>query len=223
MWASSMLTSFLGLVHEYCKVYAAGLHYALHGIDSEAGSKIIPMVRIKWKSKRKIENGKLVFQESGRCSIVANEWMNRVLAEHPGHHAQEDMIRTANAGEHAMSTDLAMQLCFVTGYAVEPSQLINIRERCTALPLSASAIPPCPDDKNAFELDTVPFTSKVRILQIETCNTHIHDFTKGKDHFEKMQVQGLNTIYHSRFELQSLKKELSEYMEKLNLESHWRR
>ncbi|KAL5113260.1 hypothetical protein ACEQ8H_008876 [Pleosporales sp. CAS-2024a] len=121
-----------GAVHEYCKVYAAGLHYALNCArdgTSTAVSAPHPMVRIKWNSKPKVKDGVIVFEKSGRCSRVVNEWMNRLLATLIEGDADQDMIQTGNAGEHAMSVELALELQFANGYAVEPFQYVDAWER----------------------------------------------------------------------------------------------
>ena len=207
-----------GAVHEYCKVFAAGLHHALHTSPSSdhdggpASEKPLAMVRIKWKSKPKIVDSKLVAQESGRCSRVVNWWMNRLLTSLTGDDAQSELIQTANAGEHAMSIDLALQLNFATGYAVEPFQLINAWERSGVFPPSPPSTPPRFDGARLPPALPALSKRKVRILQIETLNPHIHDFGKGEEHIARMQAQGLSTIYHSDLASQSLKDELSEYM-----------
>ncbi|KAH9862681.1 hypothetical protein J1614_010774 [Plenodomus biglobosus] len=188
-----------GAVHEYCKVYAAGLHHALHASNSSMQPHA--MVRIKWSSKPKIQDGKLVFEKSGRCSRVVNEWMNRLSNEihksdiEDGKETGFDVIQTANAGEHAMTLELAMKLQFATGYAVEPFQLINIWERFG------------PRDSLPS-----PVSRDVHILQIETRNPHFHDVSKGDEHIEKMQAQGLGAIYHSQLTPTQLKEELRAYM-----------
>jgi mannosyl-3-phosphoglycerate synthase len=178
-----------GSVLEYCKVYAAGLHYALRNTDY-SGREQHAMVRIKWKSKPKVKDGELVFSEFGRSSRVVNDWMNRFLKALVGDTTPDTMIGTSNAGEHAMSIDLALKLRFATGYAVEPFQLIDIWER--------------------FSVSKEPLS--VRILQIETCNPHIHNAGHDADHIERMQVQGLSTIYHSELTTSRLKDELRAYM-----------
>jgi mannosyl-3-phosphoglycerate synthase len=194
-----------GAVHEYCKVFATGLYHALYGRTSPHANanptdeQTLAMVRIKWASKPKIVDGALVHQSSGRCSRVVNAWMNRLLTSLTGNPDHSDFIQTANAGEHAMSTELALKLNFATGYAVEPYQLIDLWERWGAphtLPtsplLSASW-----KKKNKLAEPATP-RSKVRIMQIETLNPHIHDFSKGEEHIARMQAQGLSTIFHSR-------------------------
>ena len=180
-----------GSVLEYCKVYAAGLHYALRQAD-DTGKEQHTMVRIKWNSKPKVKDGQLVFNELGRSSRVVNEWMNRLLKALGGGTTPDTMIGTGNAGEHAMSVDLALKLRFATGYAVEPFQLIDIWER--------------------FAFSQQPLS--VRILQIETCNPHIHNAGHGDYHIERMQTQGLSTIYHSNLPTSGLKDDLRCYMQR---------
>lgn len=204
-----------GAVHEYCKIYAAGLHHALHDSSSpsKSGDQPLVMVRLKWKSKPKIIDGKLVPQDSGRCSRIVNEWMNRLLMSVLGHESQYDILKTANAGEHAMSIDLAMRLQFATGYAVEPFQLIDAWERSGVLPLIPPGTPPR-SDAHQIQFDNLPLGNRVKILQVETMNPHIHDFGKGEEHVLKMQSQGLGTIYHSKVMSQGLRDQLQAFMSK---------
>jgi mannosyl-3-phosphoglycerate synthase len=100
---------------------------------------------------------------------------------------KQDVIQTANAGEHAMTVDLALQLHFASGYAVEPFQLVDAWERLAA------------QDR------------AVQILQIETRNPHFHDCGKGDGHIKRMQAGGLSTIYHSPLTSQNLKAELKQF------------
>ncbi|KAF9697958.1 hypothetical protein EKO04_003967 [Ascochyta lentis] len=212
MMIGTVFAKLAGAVHEYCKVYAAGLHYALHGTgpeNTDTDKQPHAMIRIKWKSKPKIIDGKLVPQESGRCSRVVNQWMNRLLNSFADESINQDLIKTANAGEHAMSIDLALQLSFATGYAVEPFQLIDAWERSGAFPLST---PPQTGTAQQNPPPPARLTRKVEILQIETLNPHIHDFGKGEEHIQRMQVQGLGTTYHSRLAPQEFKDELKEYV-----------
>jgi mannosyl-3-phosphoglycerate synthase len=209
-----------GVVHEYCKVLAAGLHHVFHSRsamgcdDALADPQPLAMVRIKWKYKPKIVDGKLILEESGRCSRVVNAWMNRLLASVTGGDSSADLIRTANAGEHAISTDLALQLNFATGYAVEPFQLINLWERSSAFLPTPPRTPPRSRQAGALSASLAPLRCTVKILQIETLNPHIHDFGKGEEHIGRMQAQGLSTIYHSLLTPWRFKEKLQEYMKK---------
>ncbi|KAJ4385007.1 hypothetical protein N0V86_000612 [Didymella sp. IMI 355093] len=210
-----------GAVHEYCKVFATGLYHALYGRippHADANStdeQTLAMVRIKWASKPKIVDGALVHQPSGRCSRVVNAWMNRLLTSLTGNSNHSDLIQTANAGEHAMSTELALKLNFATGYAVEPYQLIDLWERWGA-PHSPPASPLLSASwkkENKLAEPTTP-RSKVRIMQIETLNPHIHDSSKGEEHIAHMQAQGLSTIFYSQLSEPMFRKKLHEYVKK---------
>ncbi|KAJ4314241.1 hypothetical protein N0V94_006549 [Neodidymelliopsis sp. IMI 364377] len=201
-----------GAVQEYCKAFAAGLNAASHCKNDPSDATPHSMVRLKWKSKPKIEGGKLVPQESGRCSRVVNEWMNRLLNALTGDTTAADVLRTANAGEHAMSIDLAMQLCFATGYAVEPFQLINAWECSATNPFTPSVTPSHQEETKQSQTSLAPMSKPVHILQIETRNPHIHDFSKGEEHIQRMQAQGLGTIYHSDLTPLKLKEDLLNYM-----------
>lgn len=204
-----------GAVHEYCKVFAAGLNQALHSSDycsSDENDEPLAMVRIKWKCKPKIVDGKLVSKESGRCSRIVNAWMNHLLNTLTGNTIHANFIETANAGEHAMSIDLALQLNFATGYAVEPFQLINAWERSGIFPSTPPSTPSCIGDTGSMPVLQAPLSRKVKIMQIETLNPHIHDFGKGEEHILRMQAQGLGTVYHSRLMPQTLKDDLQDYM-----------
>jgi mannosyl-3-phosphoglycerate synthase len=182
-----------GSALEYSKAFAAGLRYAQNRTDRSAYT----MVRIKWNSKPKVKDGKLVFETSGRCSRVVNGWMNGLQEALVGNESQNASIQTANAGEHAMSMNLAMKLRFATGYAVEPHQLINAWELFGT---------PSPDAANTSS------STKVRVLQIETRSPHFHDSSKGNDHIQRMQFQGLSTLYHSEIAPQKLKDDLGMFM-----------
>jgi hypothetical protein len=61
-------------------------------------------------------------------------------------------------------------------------------------------------------LPSVRTGGKIKTMQIETLNPHIHDFRKGEEHIARMQAQGLNTIFHSPLIGQNTKKQLLEYM-----------
>ncbi|KAJ4364194.1 hypothetical protein N0V83_009650 [Neocucurbitaria cava] len=204
-----------GSVHEYCKAYAAGLHYATRYTDCSntrtssgiaySASKPYAMVRIKWNSKPKVKDGKLVFEKSGRCSRVVNEWMNRLSNALGSDDIQSEVIQTANAGEHAMSLELAMKLRFATGYAVEPFQLIDMWEQFGTETDSYGVSYSTKDT-------AAPPRRKVQILQIETRNPHFHDISKGHEHIQRMQLQGLSTIYHSSLTPPALKDALWAFM-----------
>ena len=214
-----------GAVHEYCKVFTAGLFHAVnappfpsvHGNATD--EQPLAMVRIKWKTKPKIVDGKLVHRDAGRCSRVVNKWMNRLLdGVASGSDDVSEFISTANAGEHAMSMELAMKLQFATGYAVEPYQLVDLLER--SAPRRVLPTPPASPRLGMFSgsdeirpVERSLLGRDVSIVQIETMNPHIHDFGKGDTHIAHMQAQGLGTVFHSQRIQPEVKKELQAYIE----------
>lgn len=120
-----------GSVQEYCRAFSAGLHLA----QAEDA-----MVRIKWSSKPKLNNGKLQFKPSGRSSEIVNRWLNQLLMNMDacidsgyvqGRDEATDLICTGNAGEHAMTISLALKLRVASGYAIEPFHFLDILERFT--------------------------------------------------------------------------------------------
>jgi mannosyl-3-phosphoglycerate synthase len=159
-----------GAVTEYCKAYAAGLHQA---------QTPYRMVRICWGSKPKLRDGRVFFSRRGRSSEVTNRFLNRLLAEYSGFGTE--VIVTGNAGEHAMSIELALRLRLAGGFAVEPFHFINMFEQYGGLL----------DDG---DLDVM--AQSVQIHQIETRNPHFHD-DKGEDHVQGMRMQALNVLFHS--------------------------
>lgn len=52
----------------------------------------------------------------------------------------------------------------------------------------------------------------VEILQVETRNPHFHDTTKGEEHVQDMQLQGLKALYHSSLATPALQAQLRRYM-----------
>jgi mannosyl-3-phosphoglycerate synthase len=174
-----------GSVHEYCKVYAAGLHLA--------GSPYA-MVRISWQSKPKLRDGRLFFSRRGRSSMITNEWLNRFLAEYTGFGTE--VIATGNAGEHAMTLDLGMRLRLAGGFAVEPYEFLDLFEQFGGVLESTSA--------------DVMATS-VPVLQVETRNPHFHD-DKGEEHVRGMRTQALNVLYHSPVTLPAVRQAIVEFM-----------
>jgi mannosyl-3-phosphoglycerate synthase len=174
-----------GSVHEYCKVYAAGLALA----DSPYS-----MVRISWHSKPKLRDNRLFFSRKGRSSQITNEWLNRFLAEYSGFGTE--VIATGNAGEHAMTLDLGLKLRLAGGFAVEPYEYLDLFEQFGGVLETTSA--------------DVMATS-VPVLQIETRNPHFHD-NKGEEHVRGMRMQALNVLYHSPVTLPVLRQALVDFM-----------
>lgn len=161
-----------GAVHEYVKVYAAGLHLA---------DNPYAMVRISWHSKPKLRDGRLFFSRRGRSSEITNGFLNRLIAEYSGFGTE--VIATGNAGEHALSLDLGLRLRLAGGFAVEPFEYVDLFEQFGGV-LDTAAQPEV-------------MASSVPVLQIETRNPHFHD-NKGEEHVQGMRLQALNVLYHSR-------------------------
>lgn len=182
-----------GSVHEYCKVYAAGLALA----DSRYA-----MVRIAWDSKPKVRDGRLFFSKRGRTSEVTNDFLNRLLAEYSGFGT--DAIVTGNAGEHALSLELGLRMRMAGGFAVEPFQFVELFERFSGSRLDqelGGAV--VPDDGWPH--------SGVALSQIRTCNPHFHD-DKGDEHVQSMRFQALNVLYHSPVCPPSLRTEIVDFL-----------
>lgn len=160
---------FPGAVWEYSKCYATGFSLARSPYS---------MVRILWRYKPKISEG-MYFRKWGRVSEITNRCMNSLLSSKSGF--ETDIIKTSNAGEHAMSLKLAELLCYASRFAVEPQELISIFEGFGGvLPMA------CKSAAN----------QGVELFQVETRNPHLHE-EKGEEHLKDMLLPGLGTIYHS--------------------------
>jgi mannosyl-3-phosphoglycerate synthase len=159
-----------GAVWEYAKHYAAGFNLL---------ASPYAMVRILWRYKPKI-SGELYFRRWGRVSEITNRHINHFIAAKTNF--ETEIIKTANAGEHAMSLELAKRLTYAAGYGVETQELISILEQF-------GGILPVEDKAVAEE--------GVEILQTETINPHLHK-EKGEEHLLKeMLLPSLSVIYHS--------------------------
>lgn len=160
---------FPGSVWEYVRCFASGFSMA---------QSPYAMVRILWRYKPKLAAG-LYFKKWGRVSEVTNKCMNSLISAKTGF--ETEIIKTGNAGEHAMSLKLAEILPYASGYAVEPQELVSIFEGFGGvLPI------------------TNPAAAKhgIEIFQIQTRNPHLHE-EKGGEHLAEMLLPGLGTIYHS--------------------------
>lgn len=174
-----------GAVHEYVKAFAAGLHLA----PTPYG-----MVRISWQSKPKFEQGRIVFNKWGRTTQVTNRFLNLLLATYTGFGTE--IIRTGNAGEHAMTMELARRMRFAGGFAVEPFELVELFEQF------GGAVP-SPHPEVARSL--------VDVFQVETRNPHFHE-DKGTDHVEEMRLQALNVLYHSPICPDTVREEVTAFL-----------
>ena len=160
---------FPGAVLEYVRNYAAGFSLAQSRYS---------MVRILWQYKPKI-SGILYFRKWGRISEVTNKYLNSLISTKTGF--ETEVVRTSNAGEHAMSMQLAEILPFASGYAGEPQELVSMFE-------NFGGILPTKDIK--------VMEQGIDIFQIETRNPHLHE-EKGNEHLNEMLLSSLSTIYHS--------------------------
>jgi mannosyl-3-phosphoglycerate synthase len=160
-----------GAVCEYVKHYAFGFSLA---------KSPYAMVRILWRYKPKVM-GELYFRKWGRVSEITNKYLNHMLSTKG--RFETEIIKTANAGEHAMSLELAKNLSYGSSYAVETQELISMLEQFGGI---------------------LPVTNKdiaekgVEVIQTETINPHLHA-EKGDEHlFQGMLLPSLSVIYHSQ-------------------------
>lgn len=172
---------FPGAVHEYVTEYAAG--FAMNGSRSS-------MVRISWHSKPKISENSLFFAKWGRSSVHSNQMLNRLLTYYSGF--ETEIVKTGNAGEHALSLDLALNMEYAAGYAVETHHFINLLEVYGGL--GATPFP-------------ANMRERIAICQIESRNPHLHE-SKGDEHVEDMIDASLSVIYHSPLCPEQLKEEI---------------
>ncbi|RMG90781.1 MAG: mannosyl-3-phosphoglycerate synthase [Chloroflexi bacterium] len=189
---------FPGAVQEYIREYAAGFLMS---------KSPYTMVRIAWHSKPKIVRDSLFFAKWGRTSRRTNEFLNRLIAEYTGF--ETEIIKTGNAGEHALTMELAMLMDYSSGYSIEPYHYINLFEKFGGLPGSALA------QEMARQ--------HVEIFQIESRNPHMHD-VKGNEHIDEMTYSAMQVIYQSAICPDGLKQLLGREIEQLkqrNQEQVW--
>lgn len=169
-----------GAVWEYVKIYAAGFSLA---------QSPYAMVRVLWHYKPKISRG-MYFRKWGRVSEITNKYMNALISDKTGF--ETEIIKTANAGEHAMTIKLAEILPYASGYAVEPQELISIFEGFGGILPTAHQ---------------VAAKQGIEIFQIETRNPHLHE-DRGRMHLRQMLLPSLSAIYHSPLCSPKLKQEV---------------
>lgn len=161
---------FPGSVWEYVRCYAAGLSMS---------SSPYAMVRVLWRYKPKMSAHGMYFKKWGRVSQTTNRVINSLISINTGF--ETDIIKTGNAGEHAMSLKLAEILPFASGYAVEPQELLSIFEEFGGV-------------YRASYPEALQYG--IEILQIESRNPHLHE-EKGATHLQNMLLSALSSIYHS--------------------------
>ena len=159
-----------GAAHEYICEYAAG--FALAECQHA-------MVRILWQSKPKYVDGELYFAKWGRTSRVTNHFLNQIISRYTGF--ETNVMGTGNAGEHALTMELALRLDYASRYAVEPQHIISLLEQ-----YGGERESPYPD----------VMREGVEIFQIESRNPHFHRAGEP-DHIRDMTAVALRTIYGS--------------------------
>ncbi len=182
---------FPGAVNEYVKEYAAG--FCLNPSDHA-------MVRISWHSKPKVVENSLYFAKWGRSSRHSNMFLNKLVGHHTGF--ETEIVKTGNAGEHALTTELAMGIDYATGYAVETFHYVHLLEKYGGILEEGEGV-----GKDMHRM--------VKISQIESRNPHLHE-VKGDEHVEDMIAASLSTIYHSKLCPESLRQEIEMDLQRRN-------
>jgi mannosyl-3-phosphoglycerate synthase len=178
-----------GAVHEYVEIYAAGFILA---------ESPYSMVRVSWVYKPKIVEDKLFFPKFGRVSEISSKHLNRLIDSYTGFGT--DIIKTGNAGEHAMSMQLAELLPYASGYAVETYEIINVLEQF-------GGVLPCTNPQIT--------ANGIDIFQIETRNPHLHE-VKGEEHIQDMLNTSLDAIYNSPICTEKVKTSILNYCKTMN-------
>ncbi len=179
-----------GSITEYVKAYAADFHLA---------HSPYAMVRISWRSKPKVLDGTLFFTRWGRTSSTTNRFFNELIGDHTGFGTEA--VSTGNAGEHAITLELALKLRFASGYAVEPYELLYLFEQYGDIDPEARG----PVDDPELMHDGI------QVFQVETCNPHFHE-DKGREHVESMRRLSLNVLCHSSICPPRLREEIAAFL-----------
>jgi mannosyl-3-phosphoglycerate synthase len=186
-----------GAVNEYIKIFAAGF-----GMSNTPYCN----VRVSWVFKPKVRNNSLQFSKWGRVSEITNKSLNALLASITGF--ETEVIKTGNAGEHALSMNLAECLHYSSGYSIECHEFIDIFEKFGGI--LPSAYPQVMD-------------KGVEVFQIETRNPHFHE-EKGSAHLNEMVQASLGVIQNSAICPDELRKTISEQLrqkdEKTAMKNH---
>lgn len=178
-----------GSVNEYVRVYASDFHLA---------KTRFAMVRICWKSKPKVVDGALFFSRWGRTSEITNRLLNLLLAGYTGFGT--DSIATGNAGEHALTMELALRLRLAGGFGIEPYQFVDLFERFGGVDPEATAPADHPD----------LMKEGVQVFQVETSNPHFHE-DRGTDHLDDMVSASLAALYHSTASTRDVRNAIEEH------------
>lgn len=170
-----------GAVNEYVHIYATGFSMA---------KSAYAMVRIKWPYKTKFVGKRFYFRRRGRVSEITNRYMNMLVASITKF--ETDIIKTSNAGEHAMTLELIDRIGYSSGFSIEPYQIVYMLEEYTGVK---------PPRFPEIMRDTI------EVFQIEPRNPHIHE-EREETHIPEMIKQSLATIYHSKLADEFLKKRI---------------
>ncbi|RME00597.1 MAG: mannosyl-3-phosphoglycerate synthase [Calditrichaeota bacterium] len=181
---------FPGAAHEYILEYAAGF--------ATSFSNYI-MVRIVWQSKPKVMHSNLYFAKWGRTSVVTNHFLNLLISHYTGF--ETEVIKTGNAGEHALTMDLAMLLDYSSGYSIETRHFTSLMEKFGGIVKG-----PHPE----------LMKQHIDVFQIESRNPHLHE-SKGKEHVEDMIYASLQVIYHSPLCPESIRHEIVKELQQKNI------
>lgn len=173
---------FPGAVYEYIRLFSAGL--------ALAKSKLA-MIRIQWHSKPKIVDQELYFAKWGRVTKITNQFLNQFISQHTGY--ETEVLRTGNAGEHAMSMELALTLGYSAGFSIETNHFVSMLEKF-------GGVLPCYHQE--------ALVNGVEVFQIESRNPHLHDANKGDGHIREMIRDSLAVMFHSDICPPSLRKEI---------------
>ena len=182
---------FPGAVFEYVRIFSAGL---------SQGKSPYSMVRIQWHSKPKIVDAELFFTKWGRVSRITNQYLNQFLSHFTGY--ETELLRTGNAGEHALSMPLALALDYSTGFSVETYQFVSLMEKFGGVLPS-----PFPEIMKRG----------VEVFQIESRNPHLHEVAKGDEHIKEMVEYSLSVLWHSGICPATLKKDISSELRRLKI------
>jgi mannosyl-3-phosphoglycerate synthase len=169
-------------VNEYVRIYASGF------CISETP---YTMIRLHWRYKPKVMEDRLYFRKWGRVSEITNRYLNMLLAIQTGF--ETTIIKTGNAGEHAMTMKLANIMAYSTGYSIEPYHFIYLLEEFWK-------------GETKFK-DAL--SSGIEVYQVETLNPHVHE-EKGDEHIKDMLLSSLATIYHSKLSNETLREMIFE-------------
>ena len=107
-----------GSTNEYVRDFAAGFCMS----DSP-----YTFVRLHWSHKPKVVGKRLQFNKWGRVSELTNRYLNQLIAEQTGFGTE--IMKTGNAGEHALTMALAEKLDYSTGYSIEPYHIVHLLEK----------------------------------------------------------------------------------------------